>query len=769
MQNIFFTCILIFFLHAGTEAQDLNLYQWKNLQSVRSGYDVTITPNYIVYNTTVNLMFIDRDNYDNYFYLSKIDGLAEASIQKIIYNINAAALLIYYTSGALDIIDKERNISHVNDIKNNSTLVPDKTILNLKSNGNYIYLCMTFGMIEYDIVNRIFTNTLSVQGGINDVAARGNELFIINKNNLYSFDRSTGANLSYIGNWNLIQQNSSDFTAIDNQENVIYVSMENTLARLESDGDLTTIISFPEIEKIKYIRSDNNYLLISGSCSGNCIAKVILLDKENKRVSFNESIINDNLNAAFTDNAIWFADSYHQFRYMDLTGFATHTIDLNQYSPWSNQVFDLKFSSEGLFAAAGSYSRIFLGTDNRSGYSYYNYNEWQSFNSFNTPWFESPEPILDIVAVDYNEATKELALGSMRNGLIVINGDERKLYNSENSPMIGITGDETTERVADVRYDDAGNLWLAMFGKKQVIVMTPDKRFAAFQAPGNITGFVHTSFDPAQSIRWFSAPEENAVFAYDPGSNLLSSSDDRWGRVNLLSEYEQNYLRPTAMFTDQNGRLWVGTQSGVFTIDCGSSVFGDSCTARQILVPDGTKVAPLLNGAEITTINEDGASRKWIGTHQGIFMLDEYGEEVLLHLTAENSALASNTVNTLEIDQKTGNVYIGTDHGIQVYRTDASIGNLIHDKQLVIYPNPVRPDYHGPIIIKGLAQSTNVKIADVNGRLVFETMSLGSQAIWDGLDFQKRKVASGVYYVLATSTGNLENPEGITGQIVFIK
>ena len=768
MHKFVFTILLLLSLYFTSGAQQLNLYQWKNLQSVRSGYDVAVTPNYIVYNTGVSLMFIDREAHDNYFYLSKIDGLAEAAIQKVIYNDQSASLLVYYSTGAMDIIDQERQITHVYDIKNNSTLVPDKTILSLKSVGAYVYLCMTFGIIEYDMVNRIFTNTLSIAGGVNDLTSQGDKLFLITDNKLYTFNKASQANFAYIGNWQLITTHETAFTALNTWNNEIYAAAGNTLFRLQQD-ELISVRSFSEIQKIKYLRSDNSNLLIGGSCTGNCLATVILLDKDLNTLPFNQSIINDNLNAVFTDKEIWVADSYHQFRYLDRSSNATHIIDLNRDSPWSNDVFDLKFTSRGLFVAAGSYSRIFLGTDNKVGYSLYDLNEWHTYNLYVDRWFDEPEDIQDIVSIDYNENNDELALGSMHNGLILTRGQDRILYNTENSPLIGLSGDENTERTADVRYDSEGNLWLAMFGRRQVIVVTPDRKFGAFEAPGNVIGFVHTSFDPAGSIRWFSAPEENAVFAYDPGNNLLSSSDDRWGRVNLISDFEKNYLRPTALFTDRNGRLWVGSQSGVFTIDCGSSVFGDSCTARQILVPDGAGVVPLLNGAEITAINEDGAGRKWVGTRQGVFMLNEYGEEVLLHLTADNSPLASDVVTALEIDKQTGNVYIGTDRGIQVYRTDASTGNPIHDQQLVIYPNPVRPEYNGPIIIKGVAGSTNVKIADVNGRLVFETMSLGGQAIWDGRDFQKRKVASGVYYVLATSTGNPENPEGITGQIVFIK
>jgi hypothetical protein len=51
----------------------------------------------------------------------------------------------------------------------------------------------------------------------------------------------------------------------------------------------------------------------------------------------------------------------------------------------------------------------------------------------------------------------------------------------------------------------------------------------------------------------------------------------------------------------------------------------------------------------------------------------------------------------------------------------------------------------------------------------FETMSQGGQAIWYGKDFNGRRVASGVYYVLGTTTLNKENPQGIIGKIIFYK
>jgi hypothetical protein len=89
-------------------------------------------------------------------------------------------------------------------------------------------------------------------------------------------------------------------------------------------------------------------------------------------------------------------------------------------------------------------------------------------------------------------------------------------------------------------------------------------------------------------------------------------------------------------------------------------------------------------------------------------------------------------------------VYIATDRGIVAYQGAATEGNEVFT-DVYAYPNPVRPDYEGPIFIRGLVTGAFVKITDVTGNLVFETRAEGGQAIWDGRDFKGRKVQTGVY------------------------
>ena len=133
------------------------------------------------------------------------------------------------------------------------------------------------------------------------------------------------------------------------------------------------------------------------------------------------------------------------------------------------------------------------------------------------------------------------------------------------------------------------------------------------------------------------------------------------------------------------------------------------------------------------------------------FVLSPSGEKQIAHFTTENSPLLSNSINDIAIDQQSGVVYIGTENGITSYQGEALAGERYHLANAEVFPNPVYNGYEGPIAIRGLSRDATVKITDINGRLVYETRALGGQAIWDGRDYQGRKVHSGVYLVFSAT------------------
>jgi len=158
-----------------------------------------------------------------------------------------------------------------------------------------------------------------------------------------------------------------------------------------------------------------------------------------------------------------------------------------------------------------------------------------------------------------------------------------------------------------------------------------------------------------------------------------------------------------------------------------------------------------LEGEIVTSIAVDGANRKWLGTAGGgLFLVSADGTEQLMVWNVDNSELFSNNIVSVEINQKTGEVFIGTDKGVQSYMSTATQGNADYSS-IYAFPNPVKDGYNGIISIRGLQYETNVKITDISGHLVFETISNGGDAVWNGKDMGGTDVQTGVYLVLCTS------------------
>ena len=84
----------------------------------------------------------------------------------------------------------------------------------------------------------------------------------------------------------------------------------------------------------------------------------------------------------------------------------------------------------------------------------------------------------------------------------------------------------------------------------------------------------------------------------------------------------------------------------------------------------------------------------------------------------------------------------------------------------MVFPNPVKPDYSGPITIKGLITDAVVKITDVSGNLIYETVALGGQAVWDGKSFDGQKVHTGVYLVFCSDQ---EGAKSFVTKLLFVR
>ena len=146
---------------------------------------------------------------------------------------------------------------------------------------------------------------------------------------------------------------------------------------------------------------------------------------------------------------------------------------------------------------------------------------------------------------------------------------------------------------------------------------------------------------------------------------------------------------------------------------------------RRRVVPrnDGTNLGDyLLENINIRSMAVDGGNRKWFGTNNnGVFLISDDNNTQVQHFTTDNSPLLSNTIHDIAVDGSTGRVYFATDRGLCSYLSDATEPSTEMTKDNVYaYPNPVRPDYTGPITVVGLTYDAEVKITTSNGTLVAE-------------------------------------------------
>ena len=192
------------------------------------------------------------------------------------------------------------------------------------------------------------------------------------------------------------------------------------------------------------------------------------------------------------------------------------------------------------------------------------------------------------------------------------------------------------------------------------------------------------------------------------------------------------------------------------------------------LLPKGLKIPDVVEGLAVyllqtetvTSIAVDGGNRKWFGTlKSGLFLQSTDGSKQIHHFTTKNSPLPSNTIVDIKIHPTTGEVFIATDKGLISYRGDATLPSTVFGK-VYAFPNPVKPNYNGPITITGLMENSTVKITDITGNLVFESQSLGGQITWDGKNLNGHKVSTGVYLIFCSDS---KGEQTAVSKLLFIK
>ena len=369
-------------------------------------------------------------------------------------------------------------------------------------------------------------------------------------------------------------------------------------------------------------------------------------------------------------------------------------------------------------------------------------------------------------------------IGTMFEGCYRIkDGKQTHKYFTDNTPLVDFAKGWAYPVGLPI-VDRVGNLWLYQFpetlSEKRLHYLPASKRLSKDVKISDWTSLtVPNMEDPLRDMSGFACKQSDHVVIL-PGrwnhtiiivdnKGTESPKDDKITVINKYIDQDNKQLsfnHGICAVEDQRGRIWVGTESGVFEIADLKKVNSSTVTINHIKVPrnDGTNLADsLLDGQMVNCIAVDGQNRKWIATMSGVYFVSENGDEILEHYTTDNSILPSNTVYSVACDINSSSVFFGTDLGVVEYNSTSSPGVDNYDN-VIAYPNPVRPDYYGWITIKGLMDDSLVKIADAAGNVLHQGRSNGGMYVWDGCNGNGERVKTGVYYVFASqnATGNSE-------------
>lgn len=456
---------------------------------------------------------------------------------------------------------------------------------------------------------------------------------------------------------------------------------------------------------------------------------------------------------------------------------------LNPGGPKYNYFGFMKFANNQLYTCDGGFA---VGISRKGCIQMLKNEEWNIYPDDNIS-SKTNVTYENLECLDYDPTdTSHIFVGG-RNGLYEYkNGNFENYYNYENSPIERYNNrSKEYELITGVKFDKEGNLWMlnSQAPTQSLIEFTKDKQWISHQLPDLMklddAGFTNKSLGllgnmliDSRGLLWFVNNHwiVPSLYCYQ------FSEDYSEERLNAFTSFvnedgiEVSVGAVRCAAEDKDGNIWIGTSAGPLLLDP-NQITASAPTFTQVKVPrnDGTNYADyLLSGIDVSCIAVDGANRKWFGTKKnGIYLISEDNLSEIHHFTTLNSPLLSNGIESIAINEKTGEVFIGTDKGLCSYMSDSSTPNeSMTSDNVWAYPNPVKPDYTGLITIVGLSQNADVKILTSNGRIVNEGKSNGGTYTWNGCDANGKKVASGIYMV-ATATNDVK--KGTVCKIAIIK
>jgi len=707
-----------------------------------------------IYVSTGSSILTYNSKFNELRRLSTVNGLTQTGISSIGWSDENNMLIIAYSNTNLDLVNGS-TVHNITDIYVRN-IQGNRRINRIRTLGKYAYLATGFGIVVVDMVRMEIHDTWRPGPGadnneVYDMAFGNSKIYAATGNGLWSADLSNQG-LAYFGNWNQITslpEPDSRCTHVIFSGGTLYCNISRG-----SIGDIvyaidggTRLFSFysgvtnssfdiapdgftiSSAGSLKYYRPDGSLFMTISSYGWG---------------------IPDISHGIIIGNDLWIADrNYGLVKGKNMTAFASFSLP----GPATNDVVNISsFNGKTIICAGGAdkswnsmkrsfqvsvhesnrFTNIVLGTD------------YDAMRSFIDPWNSS-----------------RFFISSWGGGLFEYeNNTLVKHYDSSNSPLqiAGTTGSGI--KVCGLAMDKSKNLWITQTDVPgSVKILKPGGSWIVYPLTINapvIGDIILTE----NGQKWIILPGGNGIYIIDDNNTPELFSDDRTRMLTITDSDDKVINSVFSAALDLDGNIWIGTDQGPVIYYNTDKIFEDDVRGYRIKVPrnDGSGLADYMLGTEsITAISVDGANRKWLGTKSsGAYLLAADGTAVLKNYNVQNSPMFSDSIAAVTVENITGEVWFGTSEGVLSVRGIATSGKESFS-DVYSFPNPVREDYSGNVTITGLIKDTQVKITDISGNLVYETMSEGGQASWDLTTYNGHRVRTGVYLAFCAKNDGSES------------
>ena len=726
---------------------------WESYYSYTNSSIGTLS-NQTIVSVAENSLFLFDSSQGTSETISTVEGLSGDTISALATY--GDYILVGHENGLLAQVNiNTKNIIFESGITRSNTISAEKKQINhIHLADNTAYVATGFGIVEVNPETLEFGDTCYFGSTIdrihvNQVFVFENAMHAATEQGLFKISQTHPNKLEFLF-WDQLAK-EGNWASIWAQDNSLYAAKDegNSLSFFQLGNTVEKKATFQGV--LKHIAPHEKGVLITVS------NRIYDTDKSFVRtqtIGDLEGVKPNTYNFALSHNdQKWIGTSREGLiRYTN-----DNNIDLiSPQGPLSNSIFDIENVQQELWIAHGVYNLFYTPSlAEKHGISRLVESQWK--NITNNQLFNA-DPFVRVAAHPTEIGTFYAC--SYHRGIVYFEENNPVgLWNETNSgleSLLFVRPDYVSIRVRDALVDDSGNLWsLTGYVQKGLKKRTPSGQWTAYDLSDVILDYKqeagYSTFEFYNNKILFFGSVNSGLIGVDISQSPPQMRRIMGGDMGLPSDD----IRSIRL--DKDNRLWVGTKDGLVILYAPNRFFEDDTQLRAVVISDGGNLRELLSGQFISDIEVDGNNQKWISTtSSGVFLISKDGSQILQHFTKENSPLPTSSVKTIGIDDVSGKVYFGTLKGMVSFQGDAyAESESLSDAS--VFPNPVRPNFFGNVVVRGLQQKTRVKITDIAGNLVHDTTSEGGSISWNLRSFSGARVRSGVYLIFITSKDGLDS------------